>query len=239
MRRALASALALLGASQIACVRTTVVPGDAGPSLPPDRSPYYEFTLRDETGADWEAWQRPDTVLDMLGLEPGMRVIEFGAGVGRLSPRIARAVGETGSLVAVENDVRFREPLARALAGFANARAEFVDAEVRGLAAREADVTLVRNFYHRAGRPDLLFRVARESLKPGGRLFVIDFRDARTGPGPPLGERIPESQALVAWSREGFRPLRVHPGLRCQYALEFAWDGFTRVGPLPPPPRSR
>lgn len=220
------------------CVETAAVVTESA-GLPPDRSPYYEFVLRDEESADWADWQRPDTVLDMLDLRPGMRVVEFGAGTGRLSVRIADAVGPEGALVAVENDSRLRAPLEKAIAGRANARAALVDAELRGLGAVGADLALVRNFAYRAGRRDLLYGAVREALAERGRLVVVDFRDARTKPGPPMTERIPMRQALLAWSREGFRPLRERPGLRCQYALEFAWDGFTRVGPLPQPPPNR
>ena len=59
-------------------------------------------------GADWltredrEKFEQPEKVLDALKIEPGMTVADVGAGNGYFTLRLARRVGETGRVFAVD-----------------------------------------------------------------------------------------------------------------------------------------
>ena len=59
-------------------------------------------------GAPWldrperEAEERPSRAIQELKLEPGMVVADFGAGSGYYTERLARAVGPTGRVLAVD-----------------------------------------------------------------------------------------------------------------------------------------
>src|SRR3990172_9550282 len=57
----------------------------------------YEGWGRDE-------WQQPERVVEALGLEPGARVADLGSGGGYFTFRLARAVGPTGKVYAVDVD---------------------------------------------------------------------------------------------------------------------------------------
>ncbi|MCA9771382.1 MAG: class I SAM-dependent methyltransferase [Myxococcales bacterium] len=197
-------------------------------------SPDSDIVARDEGDPEWERWQRPEELLDWIALGADDHVVELGAATGRFSERILARLGPGGTLTVVDNDPRFVSSLEKFAARDPRVRAVALDPNLESAPPMQADVVIIRNFAHRVERRDLLYPLARASLRPGGRLVVVDFRAARTNPGPPLPDRIPEPYARAAWAREGFRP--VDPALRlpCQYAILFAWDGPTRRGPLAP-----
>jgi len=228
-RCALVAALALAG-----CVRESQVVDDRTPTvLPPERSPFYALVLADEEDDAWEKWQKPDALVEIMDIEPGERVLEIGAGTGGVTRRLIRAAGAQGHVTAVENDERFGPALERVTARAANAETVLIDRELRGPDEEPVDVVVVRNFQYRAGRPDLLYALVRDRLRAGGRLFVVDFRAARTTHGPPLRERVPATAALEKWRREGFHFVFAYDILPLQYVLEFGYEGPLRRGPLP------
>src|SRR5512141_1838511 len=59
------------------------------------------------------AWQKPDEVVAALGLGPGAIACDLGAGPGYFAVRMARAVGPSGRVHAVDVDPRMLEVLAR------------------------------------------------------------------------------------------------------------------------------
>src|SRR5512140_3067395 len=59
------------------------------------------------------AWQKPDEVVAALELAPGAIACDLGAGSGYFAIRMARAVGPTGRIHAVDVEPRMLEVLAR------------------------------------------------------------------------------------------------------------------------------
>src|SRR4051812_28363072 len=57
--------------------------------------PIFEDPKRDE-------WQKPAEVVRALGLEPGARVADLGAGTGYFMPYLSRAVGPSGTVFEVD-----------------------------------------------------------------------------------------------------------------------------------------
>jgi ubiquinone/menaquinone biosynthesis C-methylase UbiE len=53
--------------------------------------------------------------LENLGVAAGWRCIDVGAGGGSIAQRLAERVGPTGSVLAVDLDLRLLEPLATAM----------------------------------------------------------------------------------------------------------------------------
>src|SRR6266540_3799342 len=68
------------------------------------------------------AWQKPDEVVAALGLRPGDVACDVGVGPGYFALRIARAVGPSGRVHAIDVEPRMLEILARRVAdaGLAN-----------------------------------------------------------------------------------------------------------------------
>src|SRR5688500_2782577 len=66
--------------------------------------------------ARFDAERRPEKVIEALGIKPGSRVADVGAGTGLLTVHLARAVAPTGSVVATDIDGAVLELLFQRLA---------------------------------------------------------------------------------------------------------------------------
>lgn len=122
-----------------------------------------------------DSWQRVDDVFRELGVAPGRRVADLGAGSGYFTSRLAKAVGETGRVYAVDvNPISLRElrdALPKELTNIEIVRGEEDDPK---LPAGHLDAVLVVNAYHEFAEYAAMLTRIRESLKPGGRLVLIE-----------------------------------------------------------------
>jgi len=153
------------------------------------------------SGADWltrperEAEEQPEKALDALKLKPGMVVADIGAGVGYMSLRLAKRVGPTGKVYA--NDLqpemlaKLRENAAKAK--IANVITVLGDVADPKLPANTMDLVLLVDVYHEFSQPQQMLRKIRETLKPDGRLVLLEYR--AEDPNVPIN---PEHKMTVA-----------------------------------------
>lgn len=122
-----------------------------------------------------ESWQRVADVFRELGAEPGAHVADIGAGNGFFTTRLAKAVGETGRVYAVDvNPVSIRE-LKEALGeDITNVEVIRGEEDNPGLPAATLDGVLVVNAYHEFAEHGAMLGHIRAALKPGGRLMLIE-----------------------------------------------------------------
>jgi ubiquinone/menaquinone biosynthesis C-methylase UbiE len=128
-------------------------------------------------------------LIEVLDIRAGSNVGEIGAGDGALTFAIARTVGESGRVFSNE----LNKDRVKAL----QTEADKIGAKnVTVVEGREAetnfpdqccDAIFMRNVYHHFGDPPAMNGSLLKSLKPGGRLAVLDF----TPPPPPGGENPP------------------------------------------------
>jgi ubiquinone/menaquinone biosynthesis C-methylase UbiE len=154
-------------------------PGGGFPS--PDRpvaaiiSPEYS----DEQTRDRH--REAERVMDRLGIRPGLRVADVGAGLGYYTVRLARRLGPSAAIYA--QDVS-REYLTRLEARLERDRVRGVTV-VHGtpgdpkLPPASIDVAILSHMYHEVDNPfEFLYNLHR-SLAPGARVAIIDV-DKRT-----------------------------------------------------------
>jgi len=135
-------------------------------------------------GADWlvrperEAEEQPEKALDALNLKPGMVVADIGAGVGYMSLRMARRVGPSGKVYAndLQPDMLDRLRQNAAKAGIANVVTVVGDVADPKLPANTIDLVLLVDVYHEFSQPQQMLRKIRETLKPDGRLVLLEYR---------------------------------------------------------------
>ena len=137
-----------------------------------------------------DAWQQPDKVIAAMALEPSMTVADVGAGTGYFTVRLARAVPQ-GQVIAtdIEPDmVRYlgeratREHLA-------NVRTVLAGADDPHLEPASVDRILVVDVWHHLGDRARYAAGLAKALRPGGKLFVVDFTQEATH-GPPKHHRL-------------------------------------------------
>lgn len=157
-----------------------------------------------------DAWQKPVELVAALDLPVGGTVADLGAGTGYMNPHLARAVGPTGKVIAVDIEQNLVAHMgARALQeGTPQVEARLGRPDDPGLAAGEVDVVLTVDTYHHIdGRIDY-FRRLRETVREGGRLVVVDFKMGDHPVGPPDDHKIPQSQVVselveAGWTEAG------------------------------------
>ena len=84
----------------------------------------------------------------------------------------------------------------------------------------KADLIILVDVYHHIENRENYFRQLQKSLKPGGRLAVIDFR-MDSPEGPPKAARIAPAQVKAELKQAGYALEREHGFLPKQYFLVF------------------
>jgi predicted methyltransferase len=167
-------------------------------------------------------WQQPGKIMDALGIGDASVVADLGAGSGWFTVQLSNRVGPNGLVFA--EDVQ--KPMIQAIKlrvdrlGLKNVRTILGTAADPGL-PKAVDAVLIVDAYHEMEKPVALLTNVAKSLKPTGRIGIVDFTKDGGGPGPAIEERVdPEAvirdaqaAGLVLRSRETF--------LKYQYMLVF------------------
>jgi cyclopropane fatty-acyl-phospholipid synthase-like methyltransferase len=122
---------------------------------------------------------KPAEIVKTLNLHPGQVVADIGSGSGLFTRPLAKAVQPGGHIYAVDIDpdlLRHVQKTSRA-AGITNITTVLAPEESPALPAASLDAVLICDtLHHIARRPEYLANL-RSSLKPGGRVAIIDFKD--------------------------------------------------------------
>lgn len=180
-------------------------------------------------GADWlvrperEAEEQPDAALDAIDIAKGSTVADVGAGAGALTWRLAGRVGPSGRVYANDIQPKMLELLRRNMEQRRIANVETVLGEIDDprLPRGAIDLILLVDVYHEFSEPQQMLRRMRESLKPDGRLVLVEYR--AEDPNVPIR---PEHKMTVAQVKaelepEGFRLDRAIETLPRQHILIF------------------
>ncbi len=180
-------------------------------------------------GAPWlerserEAEESPDVALNVLKIPNGASVADIGAGSGYITVRLAARVGPTGRVFANDVQPQMLNLLARRLDSSRITNVTLIEGTFDDprLPPASIDLALMVDVYHELSQPQAILRHVRESLKPGGRLVLLEYR--KEDPMIPIK---PEHKMSVAEARmeveaEGFTLLKVDEALPRQHILIF------------------
>jgi predicted methyltransferase len=172
---------------------------------------------------DRDLWQRPDQVMDAMGIAEASVVADIGAGSGWFTIRLARRVGPQGLVYAEDVQPEMLTAISRRVQreGLTNVKAVRGENSDPNLPAASVDAILIVDAYHEVeDRVTMLANLAR-ALKPQGRIGVVDFKLDGTGPGPSPEERVSPDVVVKDAAKAGLRLLRQEPFLPYQYLLIF------------------
>jgi ubiquinone/menaquinone biosynthesis C-methylase UbiE len=183
--------------------------------LPPDK-------LGELEGPDRETWQKPDAIMDALGIYDGSSVADLGAGGGWFTVRLARRVGPTGRVYAQDIQKPMIESMERRFRreGLRNVITVLGTAEDPKIPTM-VDAVLIVGVYGEVVKPVEFLRNVRNTLRPTGRIGVVDFRKDGLGPGPPMDERVDEAVVIKDAEQAGLRRINRPTPLPFQYLLIF------------------
>lgn len=167
-----------------------------------------------------DEWQKPHRVIEALALKPDAVVADIGSGTGYFAVRLAHFVPR-GRVYGIDTEpdmVKYLSERARreGLANLSAVRGAPDDARLPD----KVDLILLVDVYHHIEQRQDYFRKLARSIKPGGRVAIIDF-NAKSTMGPPPSQRIAAEHVVAEMAGAGFRLQREHQFLPNQYFLVF------------------
>jgi ubiquinone/menaquinone biosynthesis C-methylase UbiE len=136
-----------------------------------------EWTAKFETESR-EIFHQRSQILAAIGLKPGMKVADIGAGTGLFTRPFANAVGTDGEVYAVEISAKFVEHIrSRAQqSNLTNVKTVLYTDRSVELPEGSIDLAFICDVYHHFEFPRSSLASLYKALKPGGELILIDFK---------------------------------------------------------------
>lgn len=171
------------------------------------------------------AWQKPEEVVTLLQLAAGMKVADIGAGTGYFEPYLAKAVGQSGQVLALDIEDSMVKYIDERMHHdkITNVTAIKVPLDDPKLAPASVDrILFVDTWHHVAGR-DAYAKKLYEALVPGGFVAIVDFTmEAPHGP-PKMHRVLPEDVKKELESA----------GLKSEIATETLPEQYVVIGRKP------
>ena len=155
------------------------------------RTPALREKAASEMGSNFRgALERSGALVDSLGLNAGDTVADVGTGVGHLLPFILKRIGSSGTIFAEDIYPEFLDKVRKRVAdaGWRNVHPVLGTEHDPKLPSNQLDAAILLDTYHHLNYPQEMMRGVRQALKPGGRLFVVDYYRSRANPSASLEE---------------------------------------------------
>ena len=191
------------------------LPRPARPVAPVISTGFGEEAARDRLGEAAD-------VIRIAGIRAGMAVADIGTGGGYYVLRVAPVVGPLGRVYAQDLSLKALDAVRLRVraAGLQNVRYVQGRQTSARLPAASVDVALMVHMYHEIEQPYRLLDKLRASLKPGGRIAIVDVDRPSEAHGMPKSLLLCEvkavgfelvgvtdiAEAYVAVFRPGVRP---------------------------------
>lgn len=185
-------------------------------------------------GAPWLTRESRDreedckTMLAALKVQPGDTVCDLGCGNGFYTLQLAELVGKKGRVYAV--DIQ-REMLGLLKDRAAEERVKHIKPVLGTLVDpklpdESMDLVLLVDVYHEFSHPEQMLAAIRKSLKPHGRIALVEFRaEDPNVPIKPL-HKMSKAQILKEFPPNGFKLVEEFDKLPWQHLMFFERDAI-------------
>jgi len=180
-------------------------------------------------GAPWlERREREDEeevglLVRLLRLPRGATVADVGAGSGYVTTRLAKAVGPTGKVYAVDIQQGMLDLLAQSVAKqkLTNVQPVLSTIDDPKLPPASVDLIVMVDVYHEFSQPQRMLQRMKEALTPDGRLVLVEYR--AEDPAVPIRpeHKMTKAQVKQEVEHEGFKQSRVLDDLPRQHVIIF------------------
>lgn len=181
--------------------------------------------------------ERPDLVLDAMGLAPGDVVADVGCGSGYYARRIAGRVAPGGRVYCVDIQPEMLD-IMRELAdrdGVSGIVPVPSAPDDLRLPAGAVDWIVLADVYHEMSDYEAMLADMRAALAPGGRVALLEYRvEDGTGDHLKADHAMSVRQVLAEWLPAGFALVDLHEFLPGQhfFVLKAAGDDAVAGGPV-------
>jgi len=185
-----------------------------------------EWLERDERVVE----ERPEQVLDAMGLEAGDIVADIGCGSGYYTRRIVPRVQPGGRVYCQDIQPEMLEIMeARALGADVSASGVVpvlgTSTDTR-LPDGVVDWIIMADVYHEMSEPEAMLASMRRVLAPGGRVALLEYRvEDGTGDRIKADHAMSVRQVLAEWRDAGFELVALHEFLPSQHLFFFRVAG--------------
>ena len=160
-----------------------------------------------------QKWQKPQLVIQALQIKPHHTVVDLGTGTGYFLPYLQKKIGESGQILALDIGAK--------LIAFLKERAQknqwthvypkVIHAHDPQLPPQSVDRILVVNTWHHLPQRSEYILKLKASLKPQGRLLIVDFKKS-SPKGPPTHHKIALQDIIKELQDAGFKTV-IHSDL--------------------------
>ena len=153
-------------------------------------------------------FMNPEVIVESFGLEPGMKVADFGSGAGYFTILIAKKVGDSVMVTALDIMESALETVrAKAsAAGLKNLQTTRGDLEVLGGSAlpdNSQNMVLLANILFQSPKKAEIIKEAKRVLITDGLVIVIDWKKETNGVGPTADLKIDKGELKAVIEKEG------------------------------------
>ncbi len=170
-----------------------------------------------------DEYQKPHEVIMALDLKEGERIADIGAGSGYFAFRIARHVGSTGRVYAVDINPDMILHMNRIIRdqGIPNVTTILAPPDDPLLPDHSVDRFFICDTWHHIQDQAGYLALLKKMLKPKGQIVMIDFQKRELPVGPPDGMKIAKQDLIAQMRANGFELAQEHTFLPYQYFLVF------------------
>jgi precorrin-6B methylase 2/mono/diheme cytochrome c family protein len=170
-----------------------------------------------------DAEERSDALVRSLEIREGARVADIGAGTGYFTWRLAQHAGPKGRVIAVDIQQQMLDLAAETVKQHGLANVDYVlgrESDPK-LPEGSLDMVFIAHSYHEFSQPETILDAVRRSLKPGGRLVVVEYaKESTTAPASTL-HRMSFDEIRSEIEQMGFELDRILDFLPVQHGLIF------------------
>ena len=151
--------------------------------------------------------EKPEELLDLLGIEEGDVVADIGAGPGFFALRAAERVGRTGRVLAVDVQPEMVAGLKMMIAKFGHENIVPILGTVDDprLPAESVDYVLIVMAYHEFSHPMEMMRHVRRAMKRDARLVIVEYKAEATESRVAPLHKMSEAEIMREIPALGFR----------------------------------
>ncbi|MEO8877417.1 MAG: class I SAM-dependent methyltransferase [Polyangiaceae bacterium] len=155
---------------------------------------------------DRDATQKPEHVLDVMGVHAGQTVADIGCGSGYFSVHLAKRVGATGNVFATDLQPEMlalldKKARAAKLTNITPILATTSDAK---LPPASVDIALFVDVYHELTHPLVTMAQVKAALRDGGKVVLVEYRDEDPNVDIKPEHKMTLAQLKIELTAEGF-----------------------------------
>lgn len=179
-----------------------------------------------------ESWEKTSKLMDLLKIRPGMSVADVGSGAGYYTFKVSERVGAAGKVYAIEMEedrITYVNKVAQKL-GIGNIVSVLNDGQTLALGENKVDMVLMVSLYHNiyamttARERNTLIEDIRKSMKPDGRLVIVDNAVVPPGTVPYHGPYVAKELVVAQLVNFGFKLIDMQQYIPQRYILVFQLD---------------